>query len=305
MRVERIQLRDFRNYEAAEVELAAGLTVVAGANGAGKTNLLEAVYFGCTARSPRSSNERELVASRRRRRRPRGAGPRRRRRRAPDRGRLPAGRAEAPARGRQPGRQPGDRRGAPARERVPPGAARARKGCAGRAPRPSRPGGGCALAGRAETRRSYSRALAQRNALVARIRAGSAGAAALDTWDAELARHGIRLHGGPRGGRGRPAAAVRRPRRPPRPVRRRRAALPAALGGERRRRPGRRARGAPGRGPRPRLHRARPAPRRASDAARQPAPARIRLAGPAARRAPRAAVRRARRCWPSAWAGRR
>ena len=61
MRIERIQLRDFRNYEAAEVELAAGLTVVAGANGAGKTNLLEAVYFGCTARSPRTSNERELV----------------------------------------------------------------------------------------------------------------------------------------------------------------------------------------------------------------------------------------------------
>ena len=35
--------------------------MVAGANGAGKTNLLEAVYFGCTARSPRTSNERELV----------------------------------------------------------------------------------------------------------------------------------------------------------------------------------------------------------------------------------------------------
>ncbi len=61
MRVERIQLRDFRNYEAAEVEPAPGLTVVAGANGAGKTNLLEAIYFGCTARSCRTSNERELV----------------------------------------------------------------------------------------------------------------------------------------------------------------------------------------------------------------------------------------------------
>ncbi len=35
--------------------------MVAGANGAGKTNLLEALYFGCTARSPRTSNERELV----------------------------------------------------------------------------------------------------------------------------------------------------------------------------------------------------------------------------------------------------
>jgi DNA replication and repair protein RecF len=46
---------------------------------------------------------------------------------------------------------------------------------------------------RAETRTSYSRALAQRNALVGRIRAGGAGPAALDAWDLELARHGIRL----------------------------------------------------------------------------------------------------------------
>ena len=61
MRVTRIELRDFRNYESARVELADGLTVVAGANGAGKTNLLEAIYFACTARSPRTSNERELV----------------------------------------------------------------------------------------------------------------------------------------------------------------------------------------------------------------------------------------------------
>src|ERR687890_2903846 len=61
MRVTRIGLRDFRNYESAEVELGEGLTVVAGPNGAGKTNLLEALYFGCTARSPRTSNERELV----------------------------------------------------------------------------------------------------------------------------------------------------------------------------------------------------------------------------------------------------
>jgi DNA replication and repair protein RecF len=46
---------------------------------------------------------------------------------------------------------------------------------------------------RAGTRTAYSRALAQRNALVARIRAGVAGPRALDAWDAELAAHGIRL----------------------------------------------------------------------------------------------------------------
>jgi len=46
---------------------------------------------------------------------------------------------------------------------------------------------------RADTRSAYSRALAQRNALLGRIRAGACGPAALDAWDSELAGHGIRL----------------------------------------------------------------------------------------------------------------
>src|SRR3954464_3984020 len=61
MQVARLRLRDFRGYAAAEVRLGPGLTVVHGRNGAGKTNLLEALYFGCTGRSCRTSNEREVV----------------------------------------------------------------------------------------------------------------------------------------------------------------------------------------------------------------------------------------------------
>ena len=61
MRVVSVQIRDFRNYGRAEASLGSGLTVVHGPNGAGKSNLLEALYFGCTARSPRTGNERELV----------------------------------------------------------------------------------------------------------------------------------------------------------------------------------------------------------------------------------------------------
>src|ERR671916_1444122 len=61
MLVTRLRLRDFRSYERADVELGPGLTVVHGRNGAGKTNLLEALYFGCTGRSCRTSNEREVV----------------------------------------------------------------------------------------------------------------------------------------------------------------------------------------------------------------------------------------------------
>jgi DNA replication and repair protein RecF len=46
---------------------------------------------------------------------------------------------------------------------------------------------------RTATRRGYSQALAQRNALLGRIRAGHVGRDALGTWDAELARQGIAL----------------------------------------------------------------------------------------------------------------
>ena len=61
MVVTRLVLRDFRTYATQEVRIGPGLTVVTGRNGAGKTNLLEGLYFGCTGRSCRTSNEREVV----------------------------------------------------------------------------------------------------------------------------------------------------------------------------------------------------------------------------------------------------
>jgi DNA replication and repair protein RecF len=47
--------------------------------------------------------------------------------------------------------------------------------------------------GRAGTRRAYTQALAQRNALLSRVRSGRASRGSLPAWDAELARHGIAL----------------------------------------------------------------------------------------------------------------
>ena len=44
MRVDRLVLEDFRNYEREEIDLSGGLNLVVGRNAQGKTNLLEAIY---------------------------------------------------------------------------------------------------------------------------------------------------------------------------------------------------------------------------------------------------------------------
>ncbi|MDP9441330.1 MAG: DNA replication/repair protein RecF [Actinomycetota bacterium] len=55
MRVTRLWLTDFRNYEAAELEPdPEGLTIIVGANGEGKTNLLEAIGYLATLSSFRA-----------------------------------------------------------------------------------------------------------------------------------------------------------------------------------------------------------------------------------------------------------
>jgi DNA replication and repair protein RecF len=192
VRVVAISLRDFRGYEHAEVTLGDGLTLVHGPNGAGKTNLLEGLYFGCTGRSCRTSNERELVRF----------------------GRSAArvvvtcvgddGQHELSV-GFQPG-QPKRMRvdGAPV-ERLLDAAHRPllsvflpdRLELIKGAPATRRAHLDQFVAAlwpaRADTRRTYARALAQRNALIARIRAGHATPGSLPSWDAELSRHGVAL----------------------------------------------------------------------------------------------------------------
>ncbi len=61
MKLERLVLRDFRNLEEAHVRFASGFTVLWGHNGAGKTNVLEAIYLVSTLRSFRSSDLAPLV----------------------------------------------------------------------------------------------------------------------------------------------------------------------------------------------------------------------------------------------------
>jgi DNA replication and repair protein RecF len=61
LRVTQLWLTDFRNYLSAELELAPGLTAVIGANGEGKTNLLEAVGYLATLSSFRGAPGEALV----------------------------------------------------------------------------------------------------------------------------------------------------------------------------------------------------------------------------------------------------
>mgnify|MGYP000306317245 CR=1 FL=1 len=63
MQLERIGLRDYRNFESADIEFAERFTVLHGHNGAGKTAVLEAIYLLNTLRSFRSSDMGPLVRS--------------------------------------------------------------------------------------------------------------------------------------------------------------------------------------------------------------------------------------------------
>jgi DNA replication and repair protein RecF len=172
--------------------LGDGLTLVSGANGAGKTNLIEAIYFGCTGRSCRTTNEREVVRF--------GAAAMRV---------VVETLAEDGAHELAVGLAPGEPKrmradGAPverlldvavrplvgvfAPDRLelvkgPPAVRRAHLDQLVAALWPAR----------VATRRAYAQTLAQRNALIARIRATGAADTSLRTWDAQLANHGIAL----------------------------------------------------------------------------------------------------------------
>lgn len=61
MRVKRIALSGFRNYDEEAVEFSPGVNVIAGANAQGKTNLLEAVWLLTGAHSFRTRFDRELI----------------------------------------------------------------------------------------------------------------------------------------------------------------------------------------------------------------------------------------------------
>ncbi len=61
MYIKELSLKNFRNYEQEKIHFSPGTCLIQGANGQGKSNLLEAVYNLCFARSFRNLKESDLV----------------------------------------------------------------------------------------------------------------------------------------------------------------------------------------------------------------------------------------------------
>jgi len=176
-----VETRGFRNLADGRTPVGDGVVVVQGPNGAGKTNLIEAIYFGLTGRSFRAGSDRDMI-----RFDEHGArveldladGERLLAAldRSGERRHLIAGRPLAGA----PGERPlvsvfhPDRlqlvKGSPAHRR-----AHLDRLC------------GAIWPARADLRSRFGRTLAQRNALVQRIRGGLGGAESLPAWDERLA----------------------------------------------------------------------------------------------------------------------
>jgi len=197
VRVLSVSLRDFRGYARAEAKLGEGLTVVHGPNGAGKSNLLEALYFGCTGHPLRARSERELVRFGQRTARVVVHTHDGREGHELSVGYGVFGEGEKPIK-----RMRAD--GAPVERLLDvdcrpllsvflPDRLELIKGT----PAPRRAHLDALIAAlwplRTATRRAYSRALAQRNALLASIRAGRASHETLGSWDRELAVHAVAL----------------------------------------------------------------------------------------------------------------
>jgi DNA replication and repair protein RecF len=182
-----IEAKPFRSLDRTTVELPTGIVSVIGPNGAGKTNLIEALYFALTGRSFRTSDRRDLI---------------------PFGGTL--ARAEATVRDEDEiehrlmaavSRSEGRRHLLDGSPVDPPTLARSRPPVAVFAPdrlslvkgppaeRRAHLDGFLAARwpARAELRRRYGQALAQRNALLARIAAGHGSPSDLEIWDAGLA----------------------------------------------------------------------------------------------------------------------
>ena len=187
----RIEIADVRCWDRAALDLPAGLVVLVGPNGAGKTSIVEAIVLACLGVSPRTAREAEIVR--------RGAdalhvrldldGPPGRHLREIG---FAAGRGRRLRVDGDPARSLAEWRARavlvfmPDELRAVKGPPAARRRALDRILEAGAPGF-------AEDLTGYQHALAQRNALLRRVRAGMASEASLPAWEAPMAELGARV----------------------------------------------------------------------------------------------------------------
>ena len=191
MRVAALETLGFRNLARGRLDLGEGITLLWGPNGAGKTNVLEAICLALTGRSSRTRNEREAIAF--------GQQLTRIAAEVTDGDQTHAFRwsldrsgerrhlvDDSPATAEHAGLRPPLTIFLPDRLALVKGPPTLRRAHLDRL---------CAALwpARAEARRRYGRALAQRNALLGRIRSGAAPVDSLVAWEQELAAAGVEL----------------------------------------------------------------------------------------------------------------
>jgi DNA replication and repair protein RecF len=193
VRVASIAADSLRSLSGVALDLDPKVTAIVGPNGAGKTNLVEAIYFGLTGRSFRTGDKRDLI--------PFGASFARSRVVVDDDRGIAHEFMSATSRG-EGSRFTMDGAAIERSEAVafrpmvtvfspdrlelvkgPPAVRRAHLDSYVAARWPSR----------AETRKKFGRALAQRNALISRIQNGTADRGQLPVWDQQVATTGAEL----------------------------------------------------------------------------------------------------------------
>lgn len=61
MTIQKLTLKNFRNFEKLELDFSPGQTLIVGANGRGKSNILEAIYLLASNLSSRADREEEMI----------------------------------------------------------------------------------------------------------------------------------------------------------------------------------------------------------------------------------------------------
>lgn len=61
MKIEKLELNNFRNYISASISLNEGVNFIVGKNAQGKTNLLESIYLSSVGKSPKNSKDKQII----------------------------------------------------------------------------------------------------------------------------------------------------------------------------------------------------------------------------------------------------